>query len=77
MHVGVAFAGGGPGFVDEGLGRHGRERRVIAWTPRFHALPELVLRTAALATLPRCYARHAARGLELVADPAPFAISRR
>lgn len=51
-HVSVSFSGGEQGYVDRRLEAIGCRRNVIAWTPRFTAIPDLVARTGAIATLP-------------------------
>jgi DNA-binding transcriptional LysR family regulator len=51
-HVSVSFSGGEPGYVDRRLEALGHRRSVIAWTPRFAAIPDLIARTGAIATLP-------------------------
>lgn len=75
-HVGVAFSDREPGYVDERLAAMGHTRHVIAWTPRFASIPELVRRTGALATIPEPIARHhlATAGAGLVLSPVPFAL---
>lgn len=72
-HVAVGFADRSAGYVDERLAVIGRSRRIVAWTPRFVAIPDLVRRTGALATMPAPFARaHAQGGLGIA--PVPFDI---
>ena len=56
-HVAIGFSGGAPGYTDLKLDQIGAKRNVIAWTPRFASIPDLVVRTGALATMPEPIAR--------------------
>jgi LysR family transcriptional activator of mexEF-oprN operon len=71
-HVAVAFSEREPGYTDRRLESLGHARRVIASTPRFSAIPDLVMRTGALATLPEPVARAFAAHGGLALSPCPF-----
>lgn len=77
-HVAVGFRENQEGYTDQRLAAMGHRRQVIAWTPRFASIPDLVARTGAIATMPTPIARlHASRFLLGVAslpfnlDPVP------
>ncbi len=77
-HVAVGFREEEAGYTDQRLAAMGHSRQVIAWTPRFASIPDLVARTGALATMPAPIARlHAERfalgvaGLPFNLDPVP------
>ena len=73
-HVAVGFADRSRGYTDERLAGMGKERTVVAITPRFASIPDLVRRTGAIATMPEPVARHhAARpGSGIALAPVPF-----
>jgi LysR family transcriptional regulator, mexEF-oprN operon transcriptional activator len=73
-HVVVAFSSNEAGFTDRRLATLGKRRRIIAYTPRFSSIPDLVTRTGALATIPEAIARHFAQSGELALSPCPFAM---
>lgn len=56
-HVAIGFADRSAGYTDERLTAMGQARAIVAWTPRFAAIPDLVRRTGALATMPGPVAR--------------------
>jgi LysR family transcriptional regulator, mexEF-oprN operon transcriptional activator len=56
-HVAVSFSEGQTGYTDQRLEALGRKRRIIAATPRFATIPDLVMRTGAIATMPEPTAR--------------------
>ncbi len=61
-HVAVGFREEEAGYTDQRLAAMGYNRKVIAWTPRFASIPDLVARTGAIATMPAPIAQwHAAR----------------
>lgn len=69
-HVAVGFSDRSAGYVDERLAAMSRSRRIVAWTPRFVAIPDLVRSTGALATMPEPFARaHAKNGLSVATVP--------
>ncbi|MEM7488479.1 MAG: LysR substrate-binding domain-containing protein [Pseudomonadota bacterium] len=71
-HVAVGFADRSRGYTDERLAAMGRTRRIVAVTPRFAAIPDLVRVTGALATMLAPIARHQAddgSGLSTAALP--------
>lgn len=71
-HVAVGFADRTRGYTDERLASLGHEREIVATTPRFASLPDLVRRSGALATLPRPIAEHYCRTPGLLTSPLPF-----
>jgi DNA-binding transcriptional LysR family regulator len=71
-HVAVGFSGGQPGYVDARLEELGRVRNVIAWTPRFGTIADLVIRTGAIATVPDPIARAFALRGGVSTAPCPF-----
>lgn len=78
-HVAVGFREEEAGYTDQRLAAMGHRRQVIAWTPRFASIPDLVARTGAIATMPAPIARqHAARfalglaSLPFNLDPVPI-----
>ncbi len=71
-HVAAGFRDEDVGYTDLRLAGMGHRRRVIAWTPRFASIPDLVLQTGAVATMPEPIARHHARRLELGLAALPF-----
>ena len=69
-HVSVGFADRSRGYTDERLAMMGRTRSIIAWTPRFTSIPDLVRRTGAIATMPEPIARrHATSGIAIATLP--------
>ncbi len=70
-HVAVGFREDEAGYTDHRLANMGHSRSVIAWTPRFASIPDLVARTGAIATMPKPIAElHAQRfGLTVAALP--------
>jgi LysR family transcriptional activator of mexEF-oprN operon len=72
--VAVAFSAGAPGYTDRHLATLGKARKLIATTPRFAALPDLIAQTGALATLPGPVAHLLARRHRLATSPLPFAL---
>lgn len=71
-HVAVGFTGRERGYTDERLAAMGEERRVIAWTPRFSMIADLVRRTGAIATMPEPIARRDAARYGLHVARVPF-----
>lgn len=72
QHVAFAFSDGRPGYVDLRLEELGRSRTVIASTPRFTILGDLVIQTGAIATVPEAVARFLLRSGGLKLAPCPF-----
>lgn len=72
-HVAVGFSYEQMGYTDRRLEALGVARNVIAWTPRFAAIPDLIMRTGALATMPEPIARFFARSGGVALSPLPFA----
>lgn len=73
-HVAVGFGDGEPGFTDQHLEERGAARTVIAWTPRFMSIPDLVMRTGAIATMPTPFAKFCAKRGGVSVARAPFAL---
>jgi LysR family transcriptional regulator, mexEF-oprN operon transcriptional activator len=71
-HVAVSFSADQPGFTDQRLAALGRERRIIATTPHFAAILDLVIRTGAVATMPEAIARVYGRFGAVSLSPCPF-----
>ena len=71
-HVAVGFAGREPGYTDIRLETMGAARNVIAWTPRFASIPDLVLQSGAIATMPAPIARTFAEKGGLAVSKPPF-----
>lgn len=71
QHIALGFSDGVPGYVDARLNELGQARAVIASTPRFATIADLVVRTGAVATLPEPVARFFTRsgGVALAACP--------
>ena len=74
VHVAVGFSGGTIGYTDRWLEAQERARTIVATTPRFAALPQIVAATDAIATLPGPVARLFARLHGLCVSPVPFAL---
>lgn len=56
-HVAVGFRDRERGYTDERLASMGKERDILAWTPRFSSIRDLVIRLGAIATMPEPIAR--------------------
>lgn len=56
-HVAVGFRQDGLGYTDQRLADMGHQRSIIAWTPRFASIPDLIAQTGAIATMPQPIAR--------------------
>ncbi len=73
-HVAVGFRMEEAGYTDQRLANMGYERRVIAWTPRFGSIPELIVRTGAIATMPKPIAAFHTHRFGLSMAALPFAL---
>lgn len=71
-HVAVGFRNEEAGYTDQRLANMGHARKVIAWTPRFAAIPDLIARTGAIATMPEPIARCHAERFGLATARLPF-----
>ncbi len=71
-HVAVGFREDEAGYTDQRLAAMGHNRHVIAWTPRFAFIPDLVARTGAIATMPLPIARHHVARFGLGVAQLPF-----
>ncbi|WP_299959404.1 LysR family transcriptional regulator [uncultured Roseobacter sp.] len=71
-HAAVGFRDEEAGYTDQRLANMGHNREVIAWTPRFGSIPDLVARTGALATMPDPIARWHAKRFNLAIAKLPF-----
>ena len=73
-HVRVSFAGRPRGFVDEGLARVGRSRRVVLTVNQFSTAARVVHESDLLTVLPRSFvpATGLADGLAVRASPVPL-----
>lgn len=74
-HVAIGFSDGRPGYVDARLEELGHTRQVVAWTPRFATLADLVIRTGSIATIPEPVARSFTRhgGVTIASCPLDLA----
>ncbi len=70
-HVAVGFRDREEGYIDERLTAMGKRREILAWTPRFASIRDLVIRLGAVATMPEPIARtfEAAGGITLAKVP--------
>jgi LysR family transcriptional regulator, mexEF-oprN operon transcriptional activator len=70
-HVMTTLNGTGPGVVDEALTRIGRQRRLLATTPRFATVPFLVQASPVLTTMVAALATRFAGMMNLATSPVP------
>lgn len=61
----------GPGVVDEALTRIGRQRKLLATTPRFATVPFLVQASPVLTTMVAALATRFAGMMDLATSPVP------
>jgi len=71
-HVALGFSDDRLGYTDRRLEALGTARSVIAWTPRFATIPDLVIRTGAIATMPEPIARRYAASGAVGLSSCPF-----
>lgn len=70
-HVMTTLTGTGPGVVDEALTRIGRQRKLLATTPRFATVPFLVQASPVLTTMVAALATRFAGMMDLATSPVP------
>jgi len=70
-HVMTTLNGTGPGVVDEALTRIGRQRKLLATTPRFATVPFLVQASPVLTTMVAALATRFAGMMNLATSPVP------
>lgn len=70
-HVMTTLTGTGPGVVDEALTRIGRQRKLLATTPRFATVPFLVQASPVLTTMVAALATRFADMMDLATSPVP------
>lgn len=73
-HVAVRYRGTPGSAVDDALAAVGAQRRVVAWTPRFLVLPELVAAAPVLATTSTRLAASSASRYGLAVSPVPVKV---
>lgn len=72
-HIMPSLRGEVTSFVDEALDALGRQRRVVATTTEFLAIPMILHQAPLIATLPKRLAQYCANAASLATSPLPFA----